>query len=128
MFIRFVTGTVDRGSGKREGIFQAAYRLRRSGALMEYEETRLADALRWFDMHLEKPDRLTRSRSPHREAKAICWFKAGAAEHLARIREVQQILDGYGIAVEMMVSRRPGYVVYEDDVQVAACPFRETPG
>ena len=128
MFIRFVTDSVQRNSGRREGIFQAAYRLRRSGALAEYEEARLADALRWFDAHLDKPDRFARSRRPHREANALCWFKAGAAEHLARIREVQHILDSHGIAVEMITSRRPGYLVYEDDVQVAACPFDETPG
>jgi hypothetical protein len=91
------------------------------------EETRLAEALRWFDAHLEKPDRFARSRRPHREAKAICWFKPGAAEHLARIREVQHILDSYGIFVEAITSRRPGYVVYEDEVQIAACPFGETP-
>ena len=128
MFIRFVVGAIDRRSGKRRGVFQAAYALRYSGRLAEYDEARLADALHWFDAHLRKPSRLTRSRLPHREAQAICWFKTAAAEHLARAREMQTLLDAYGIGVDMITSRRPGYIVYEDDHQVAAYPFDETLG
>jgi hypothetical protein len=126
VFIRFVTGQIDGSSGKRRGVFQAAYALRNSGNLPEYEEDRLADTLRWFDAHLRKPSRLSRSRRPHRDAKAICWFKTGAAEHLARVREMRNLLDSHGIAVEMITSRRPGYIVYEDAHQVAAHPFDET--
>jgi hypothetical protein len=126
VFIRFVVDDIDRSSGKRSGVFQAAYALRNSGRLPEYDEARLADALRWFGRHLRKPARLTRSRRPHREARAICWFKRGAVAHLARIHEVRHLLDAYGIRVDMIVSRRPGYVVYEDEHQLAAYPFDET--
>ena len=127
VFIRFVVGEIDRTSGKRRGVFQAAYALRRSGRLPAYDDARLADTLGWFNTHLRKPARLTRSARPHREARAICWFKTGATEHLARVREMQHLLDAHGIAVDMITSRRPGYIVYEDAVQVAAYPFRETP-
>ena len=126
VFIRFVVDDIDRSSGKRSGIFQAAYALRDSGRLPEYDEARLAAALRWFAWNLDKPTRLTRSRRPHREAKAICWFKRDAAAHLGRVREMRDILDVYGVAVDMLTSRRPGYIVYEDDVQIAAYPFVET--
>ena len=126
MFIRFVVDDIDNDSGKRRGVFQAAYGLRNSGALTDYDDARLAEALRWFNAHLAKPSRLSRTRRPNRAARAICWFKTGAAEHLARIREVRRILDTYGVAVEMITSRRPGYVVYEDYHQVAAHPFAET--
>ena len=128
VFIRFVVEERDRRSGRRRGVFQAAYALRSSGAMTKYEEARLADTLRWFDAHLEKPTQLARSRRPHRAAQAICWFKAGAAEHLGRIREVRHILDGYGVTVDAITTHRPGYIVYEDPFQVAAHPFAETPG
>jgi len=126
VFIRFVVDDLHHDSGRRCGVFQAAYGLRRSGALTGYDDARLTEALWWFDAHLAKPARLSRTRRPNCAARAICWFKPAAAEHLARIREVRHILDAYGIAVEMITSRRPGYVVYEDDHQVAAFPFRET--
>jgi hypothetical protein len=128
VFIRFVVGEIDRTSQQRLGVFHAAYRLRRSGTLTHYDEERLSDALGWFDRHLDKPTRLTRSRRPNRRAQAICWFKVGAAEHVAHVREVQHILEAHGIRVDMLTSRRPGYVVYEDDAQVAAYPFKDTPG
>jgi hypothetical protein len=127
VFIRFVVGEIDRSSGKRRGVFQAAYALRNSGDLPEYEEARLAETLRWFGAHLRKPSRFTRSRRPHREARALCWFKTGAAEHLTRVREMENLLDAYGLAVDMITSPRPGYIVYEDAFQVAAYPFDDTP-
>ncbi len=36
------------------------------------------------------------------------------------------ILEAHGIAVDVIQTERPGYVVYEDSVQVAAEPFKET--
>ncbi|HEY6233693.1 MAG TPA: hypothetical protein VIW69_01150 [Candidatus Elarobacter sp.] len=126
MFIRFVVDEFDRRSGQRRGVFQVAHRLRDSGVLTEYDHARLADALRWFEEHLNEPARLARSRRPHRAAQAICWFKKDATEHLARIREVQHLLGAYDIVVDMITSRRPGYVVYEDAHQIAAYPFGET--
>jgi hypothetical protein len=126
VFVRFVVNETDRRSGKRRGVFQAAYALRGSGRLPGYDHDRLTAALDWFDEHLRKPSRLARSRRPHCETDASCWFKSGAPEHLARMREVQHLLDAYGIGVDMITSRRPGYIVYEDAFQVAAYPFGET--
>jgi hypothetical protein len=126
MFVRFVTGRVDADSGRRQGVFQAAYHLRTHGTLASFERDRLTAALDWFDEHLSKSSRLSRSRRPHRHAQAICWFKADAKQHLARIREIQHILDRHGVMVDMITSRRPGYIVYEDHAQVAAYPFNDT--
>ena len=36
------------------------------------------------------------------------------------------ILGEHGIVVETLETERPGYVVYEDDVQVVAEPFSDT--
>jgi len=42
------------------------------------------------------------------------------------MRTVASILDAHGIEVEVLHTVRPGYVVYEDQYQVAAEPFSET--
>ena len=42
------------------------------------------------------------------------------------MRECQRILEAHGIVVEMLVTQRPGYIVYEDAYQVAAYPFADT--
>jgi hypothetical protein len=127
MFVRFVVHRIHPGSGVRAGIFQAASVLRGSSILAEYDSARLNEALTWFDEHLPKPNRFSRSRRPHRREQAISWFKAGARKHLAKAREMQGILDTYGLPVEMITARRPGYVVYEDEFQATAYPFNDTP-
>jgi hypothetical protein len=42
------------------------------------------------------------------------------------MREIVGILDAHDIAVDVIHTTRPGYVVYEDKYQVAAEPFSET--
>jgi hypothetical protein len=37
------------------------------------------------------------------------------------------ILGEYGVPVDVLRTRRPGYVVYEDAFQVASHPFADTP-
>lgn len=39
---------------------------------------------------------------------------------------VEGTSDAHGIEVEVLHTERPGYVVYEDEYQVAAEPFTET--
>ena len=126
MFIRFVIANRDQNSGRRQGLFQAAYKLRASGQMSARDEQQLDDVLHWFDENLAEPERLAISSKPRRKAQAISWFRDAATEHIARMREFQTLLDGYGIVVDMLRERRPGYVVYEDEHQVVAYPFSET--
>ena len=55
----------------------------------------------------------------------ICWFKTGATEHIARIWEMVQILERNGIYVKKIRTDKPGYVIYEDEWQLVAEPFRK---
>jgi len=119
VFVRFVGGHIDRRTHKRHGIFDAAGTAMDVLELESYEVERLRSVLDWFNAHLPVPTTLTRLQ--------ICWFKASAREHLARAREIQHILDANGVLIEMLTTRRPGYVVYEDEFQVAAHPFVRTP-
>jgi hypothetical protein len=126
VLIRFVGSRRDNSSGRREGIFQLARRLRLSGELAEIDDERLAEIGQWFNENLRKPRRFARSQNSHPQAVAISWFKSDARDHIARIREMQSILEAYGLLTEMIKTDRPGYVVYEDEHQVTAFPFRDT--
>jgi hypothetical protein len=127
MYIRFITGEIHDESQWETGVFQAAYRLWRSGNLPEYEGARLREILDWFNMNLEKPNRFTTSKPPfyRKQNRAISWFKDTATEHIANLREIMTILDNHGIHTEMIQTDRPGYVVYEDEHQVVAEPFSD---
>jgi hypothetical protein len=122
-----VTGEIDEDSAHEVGVFQAAFRLRREGKLFEHEEALLRETLDWFDEHLEKPDRLTTSKPPHyrKTNRAISWFKSTAKEHISKLREIIAILENHQVSTRMIKTGRPGYIVYEDEFQIAAEPFRD---
>jgi hypothetical protein len=128
MYIRFVTRKVHQNSLRRTGIFQEAFRLRNAGHLPEYEEAILCELLEWFNSNLPKPHRFTNSKPPYYRKKneAISWFKHTATEHIAKARHILTILENHGIHAEMITTDRPGYIVYEDAVQIVAVPFSDS--
>ena len=126
MFIRFVARIRHEESHRRTGVFQAADRLSRRGVLSAEEENRYEAVRQWFQRHLPVPRRLSRSGRRHACRKAICWFKKDANRYIDRVKSLVALLERHGIAMEMIRTERPGYVVYEDSYQIAAVPFRET--
>lgn len=120
MYVRFVVEKRDEDSLEPQGIFQAAAALAESGQLAPYELEQYEAVRVWFREHLNKPSRFSRARHSY----AICWFKDTAREHLTQARQWVYLLEEHGVAVRQVVTERPGYVVYEDEFQVAAEPFR----
>lgn len=129
MYLRFTVSKIDEDSGRELGVFHAIDMLRRTGRLTEQEEQRYAAIGEWFDKNLAKPTRFTTSKPPfyRKKNKAISWFKDSAAEHIRRMREMVAILEHHGVSVQMVKAKRVGYVVYEDEYQIVAEPFVDTP-
>lgn len=107
-------------SHQNSGVFQLAYELYEREELDEGEKHALRIALRWFEKNLPTPDR---SRL---NARAVFWFKPAAAEVARRVWDLADVVKRNGPGVQIIRTSRPGYVVYEDDLQVAAIPFRDT--
>jgi hypothetical protein len=126
MFIRFVIPQNDPDSGRRQGLFQALTELDHAGVLEPHEAELYDEVYDWFKANLLKPRSFTRSSKPHAKKVALSWFKDSATEHIAKMRVLAHILDAHGVVVDVIQTERPGYVVYEDDLQVAAEPFSET--
>jgi hypothetical protein len=124
-FIRFVVSQVHRGSQKPMGIFFAGATLRDSGELHPEVEDHLERLIAWFNRHLDRPERFTRSRRPHRAPKAISWFKSSAREHISKAREIVAVLESYDVPVTTLVVENPGYIAYEDEYQAVAIPFAD---
>src|SRR5256885_2310981 len=120
MFLRFVINRRDEASRRDQGLFTALYALADSGHLSNYERVWFEEQERWFTRHLKRPHGLT-------QPSAVLWFKASATEHIARMRALSALLQHKDVAVEVLETGKPGYVVYADEHQVAAIPFtRET--
>lgn len=54
------------------------------------------------------------------------WLRDSAKEHMAYMRELAAILEDHDIAVDVIQTERPGFVVYEDRYQIAAEPFKDS--
>ncbi len=105
------------------GIFQAAGEVDwgigpRSRTEEEADEVR--GHLRWFAANLPAPPR-RRMQDP-----AVCWFKPEARGMIARSFDLASLLAGHGYGIGLVRTTRPGAIVYEDPLQVAAVPFRDT--
>src|SRR5918996_1153605 len=113
MFLRFAVHTRHDRSGRGQGLFTALYRLQKAGRLADFETAWFEEQERWFNEHLERPHQLG-------DPSAILWFKDTATEYVTRMRALAALLEHKDIGVVVFESARPGYVIYEDEHQVAA--------
>jgi hypothetical protein len=127
MLLRFVTETLDHRSGRRRGPFAAGKRLIQSGHLSAEDDDALEALWGWFNDNLQKPERLSLSARPHAKEQALSWFKDTASEHITKMREFAEILTRNDVPVSIIITTRPGYIIYEDKHQVCAYPFSDTP-
>ena len=127
-FVRCVISEIDPSLRQPTGVFHAAWRLRKSGALGTQERSELDTHLDWLKSNLPEPDRfvLTRSKGFYRrQPVGISWFKAEAIEFIAHAQALARIVATHGVPVQRLRTTHPGYVVYEDAHQVVALPFQD---
>ena len=124
MFIRFVTREIDEDSHVSAGLFRAAYKLIREVWLPDYEYNALKEPMDWFNEHLESPYNF-RLKPAGLADQSLCWFRSTAYEHLQRAWDMVAILEERDIFMRMIKIQVPGYILYEDEAQVLAHPYRD---
>lgn len=127
MYLRFVIPQYDMDSGRRQGLFQALAGMEEKGLLDRDTQARYRVANDWFRRNLPTPSSFTRSTKPHAKNVALSWFKDSAVQHIGVMRELVGILAAHDVVVQVLKTEQPGYVVYQDEFQVAAEPFSGTP-
>lgn len=124
MYIRFITEFVNEYGETHTGIF-SALRFVRELHLTQDEDVNTLTGLRaWFNNNLDAPDKFSNATNKNPEAVSLSWFKDSAKEHIKKIYEIRELLSKYGVVVDVVTTKKPGYVIYEDDYQVSAIPFR----
>ena len=124
MYLRFGVKEIDEDSHEPMGVFHAASDLCKRLDVKEEDKEEMMDLLAWFGVNLEVPDRFAKSRKATAQSKGISWFKRGADDCIDRVVEICLILKKYGIYTRMLKTKRVGYVLYEDEDQLCAMPFR----
>ena len=96
------------------GVFQCRWMIRESSDLPASVQSCYRSNREWFNRHLHSP----RQVNP----ESIFWFRADATECIDRIREMIEMYRVCGHEVLMQATRDPGYIVYQDEHQIAAIP------
>jgi hypothetical protein len=128
VFLRFVLMRSHPDTGVDEGIFSAAYELRDSVDTPASDRHLLDALLSWFETNLATPARFNRTKSKgyyRRNTAGVSWLKPTASEHITKMRALIAILEENGYRVSQVTTKTPGYVVFEDDHQIVAEPFRD---
>ncbi len=121
MYIRFQGKHPNLGTANKIGIFYLAFELRDEISLPSYAHEEIQRQLSWLAMHLKAPRVLEYSQ----HYRAISWFKPTAIEPIKRIRAIKAVLEDFGYHVDMVKTRDPGIVIYEDGWQIVAKPRRK---
>lgn len=116
-FVRFSARDLHEDSGRRRGIFSAAYRALRSDGIDAKLARRLRTEIDWFCEHLHSPDM--------DEPRAVFLFKSTARENMRHIWVLLHALRDAGVLVEMQTIAKPGRLVYQDEQQVAVIPWAD---
>jgi hypothetical protein len=113
-FVRFSARDRLQSSGRRRGIFSAAYSVIEEDATDPVHREALRDALEWFERELPVP-RISKPR-------AVFFFRTEAHECMKHIWSLVHALRDMDVWVEMQTFKHPGRIVYEDEHQVAVLP------
>ena len=127
MLLRFIAHDPDREPDRPEGVFAAAYDILHRDASPTYLQNEIRVTLDWFVRELPIPGRFARGRRPHRTESGLCWFKTDSVDCIRNVRYLVHLVTECGIPVRKIQTVTPGYVIYEDEHQVVAEPFADTP-
>jgi hypothetical protein len=124
MYVRYVTNLRDEESPHRLGVIWSARQLQDRIAGDDF--ARIENLFAWFKANLKVPNRFTGLKRRQKKKKAICCFKDSSYRCIFKVKLIVAILEDNGITTARFVTRKPGYIVYEDSHQVAAIPYRDT--
>jgi hypothetical protein len=82
--------------------------------------------LQRFDEHLEAPTKFSRKSNTWWATRGISWYKDTAKEYIQKTYELKRIYEEHDMYVEVLTTTNPGFIVYEDEFQIVAEPFKDT--
>jgi len=124
VYVRFITSFINENGDVETGIFNALAFIRDNSLTKDDDVKSLTALMKWFNRYLAKPDRFSNSGNKNPAAISLSWFKDTAKTDIQKIFELKEILLKYEITLEMVTSKNPGYIVYEDKHQISAIPFK----
>jgi hypothetical protein len=124
MYIRFITQFINEDNENETGIFQAVRHICEHSLTSGEDSHELKLLNKWFNENLNRPTKFSNATNKNPAPISLSWFKDSAQEHLLKTNDIIKILKKYDLVIERFISKNPGYIVYEDEYQISAIPFK----
>lgn len=76
----------------------------------------------WFNANLALPKAFSTGGHKGFGQPGLSWFKPSAVEHIRRMHALKAALEQCGVHVEVLTTRDPGLIVWQDAHQLVAEP------
>ena len=120
--VRFVCFKLVQSQRQRIGLFQALDEARESPLAAQWALKEIGELYGWFRANLSVPGQFQRDGWKGRGQPGLSWFKPAAHEHIQRMYRLKAALESCGVNVDVLTSRDPGEIVWQDKHQIVAEP------
>lgn len=122
VYVRFVCFRLVQNQRQRLGLFQALDEARDCDFAPSWALRQIGEVSGWFNGNLAVPGQFSRGGWKGRGQPGLSWFKPVATEHVKQMHQLKVALEACGVHVEILTTRDPGHVIWEDEHQVVAEP------
>ena len=122
VYVRFVCFQLVGGQRQRLGLFQALDEARDCDFSPSWALQEIGETYGWFQKNLKVPSRFSRGGWKGDGQPGLSWFKPRASEHIKAMHRLKLALESCGVHVEVLTTRDPGLVIYEDEYQLVGEP------
>ncbi|MNT39224.1 hypothetical protein D3C72_1754520 [compost metagenome] len=121
-YVRFVCFQTIGRQRSRLGIFKAIDEAVESDHAPGWAIIEARSLTAWFNANLAIPKAFSVGGHKGFGQPGLSWFKPAAAEHIRQMHRLKVALEACGLLVEVLTTRDPGEIVWQDANQVVAEP------
>lgn len=122
VYIRFVCYQLVESQRQRLGLFQALDEARGCDFAPSWALEQIEEIYGWFKKNLAAPALFSRGGWKGWGQPGLSWFKPVAVEHIRQMHQLKLALEACGVHVDVLTTRDPGYIIWQDQHQLVAEP------
>ena len=121
VYVRFVCFRLVEGQRQRLGLFQALDEARDCDFAPPWALRVIGETSSWFNENLAVPTQFKQTYGGGGRP-CLSWFKPVANEHIKKMHQLKLAVGECGVQVEILTTRDPGSIVWQDEHQLVADP------
>ena len=122
VYVRFVCFQTLGRQRSRLGLFTAIDEAAESEHAPSWAIVEARSLYAWFKANLAVPEQFSVGGHKGFGQPGLSWFKPAALEHIRQMHRLKIALEACGIHVDVLTTRDPGLIVWQDQHQLVAEP------